>query len=413
MKSTSKKLSGSVIELTVTLDEKEFEEYIEHAKEDFRRGVSIKGFRKGNAPKEIADRAINPEAALENAISTAVRKTLHAITEENEWILIDQPKIELKENEKDNLRGLNYIATITTFPEVKLGDYRKIAKKIRAEKKPIQLDETEIEKSLEWLRKSRSISTLVTRPAKRGDLVDINLETEVDGKKLAGGELTGERFILGESHFIPGFDEKLENHSSDETITFDLTAPKNYWKEDLRDKTLHMKVHLNEVNEQTLPELNDAFIEKLGKDFKTMDDVKKSIREGLTTERELKENERIILKTLDEIGERATIDIPKVMIEKTMNNMFQEFGPHFKESGKSADEIRESLRPGATKNVRNSLVISEIAKVENLTPTPEEVGKEIELQNMSGGKIDPARAYDYSYGIVQNKKVFEFLENLS
>src|SRR3990167_11071625 len=134
MKSSFKKIPGSKIEGEVVLDQSDFKPYWDSAFESAMSNVELKGFRPGTAPKELAEQAVDKDKVFEEAARDAVRRTLDDVVEENKWSLIDQPSIELRPAEL----GLKYKTTLTVFPDIQLGNYKKIAKKILAEKTEIK-----------------------------------------------------------------------------------------------------------------------------------------------------------------------------------------------------------------------------------------------------------------------------------
>jgi FKBP-type peptidyl-prolyl cis-trans isomerase (trigger factor) len=301
MKTNFKKLPGSKIELEVVLDQKEFLPYYQAAYERALSNVHLKGFRPGTAPKELAEKAIDKEEVFNDAAHGAIRWSLDEATKDNGWTLIDTPQIEVSDT-KD--LGITYKATLTIFPEIKLGNYKKIAHKVMGEKKEVQVEPKEVEQTLEWIRNSR----------KEGDKI---------------------------------------------------------------------------------PELNDEFAKSLGK-FQNVEELKKSVNEGILMEKQMKENDRLRLKMLDEIVKSSEVDLPEVMVKKTYENMNAQLGPVLKAGGKSEEEIKKSLEERARNNVASNLVIYKIAQIERLEPTPEEVGEQGD--------------YNYNYGVIQNNKVFAFLE---
>lgn len=151
MKSNFKKIPGSQIQLEVTLEQKEFLPYYQAAYEKALAGVHLKGFRPGTAPKELAESAVDKEAIFSAAAQEAIRWSLDEVTKDNEWTLIDSPKIEVEDAEL----GIKYKATLTVFPEIKLGNYQKIAHRALADKKEVKVEQGEVEKTLEWLQQSR------------------------------------------------------------------------------------------------------------------------------------------------------------------------------------------------------------------------------------------------------------------
>jgi len=402
MKSSFKKIPGSKIEGEVVLDQSDFKPYWDSAFESAMSKVELKGFRPGTAPKELAEQAVDKDKVFEEAARDAVRFSLDKAIEENQWTLIDQPRIELLFGES----GLKYKAILTVFPEIKLGNYKKIAKKIFAEKTEIKVEPAEVERSLDWLRNSRAKTVRVSREARKGDVVDINFESFIDGKAVEERNLKSDKFILGQGHFMPGFEEKLENREEGENLVFSLTAPSDYWQENLRSKNIEFRVKINAVFQRDLPELTDEFVKGLGQ-FQSAEELKKSVYDGLLMEKKQKEQERKKAKILEEIIKDSRIDLPEIMVEKTLSSMIVDLKPMIQSSGKSEEEIRSRLKPRAESNVSNNLVIYKIAKLEHLEPTKEEVEAEARAQN-----LDVQKFYDYSYSVVQNKKVFKYLESL-
>ncbi|HEY4500025.1 MAG TPA: trigger factor [Candidatus Paceibacterota bacterium] len=412
MKYDAKKLPHSQAELQVTLEHKEFLEYYQPIYDRILTSVHLKGFRPGTAPKDLADKAVDKEKVFEEAATEAIRHTLKAIAEEKEWELVDQPKIDIQESET----GLKFKTVLTLFPEIKLGNYQKISKKIFQERKPVTIEEKEIQKSINWLLNTRAKVTRVNRTAEKGDVIDLDFAGSIDGKSLDGASGKADRFVLGEGKFIPGFEEHIIGHKEGDHIAFAITFPADYWKEDLRNKKVDFQTDVRGVFSRELPELNDELVKSLGK-FETVAAFETSVREGIQKEKEEKERDRAQLKILEEVGKDSTIDIPQIMIDRTVKGMEEEYRLH-KGARQNEEELQKSLQEAARKNVINNLVLFQIAKTENLEPNQAEVEKEANdflarSQFEKNPKIDPQRLYDYIYGIVRNKKVFEHLESLA
>ncbi len=411
MKSNFKTAKGSKINVEVSLDNAEVKEYWDREYEREAAKVNLKGFRPGMAPREMVDKAIDKNHVLEHAVGDAIRFSLNKIVEENDWTVIDQPKVEVK-SEPDALdknKGLEYKAEITIFPKVELPDYKKIANKINADKKEVAVTEDEINKSLEWLKKSRATLVRAARPAKIGDVTEVDFETKLDGKILDGGKVEGDKFELGEGKFIPGFEEKLESHKEGDVVEFSLTAPSDYWNKDLQGKKLDFKVTIKAVFDSQLPEVNDDFAKSLGK-FKDVAELKSNISDGLKMEKEMKETEKRRVKIVEDIVKNAKIDVPEVFVERTLDGLLEEYKDALTRAGKSAEDARKNMREAAEKRVVANIAITEIAKLENIEPSKEEIEEESRHHQAEAKDVDVSKYYDYIYGILINRKTFEFLE---
>jgi trigger factor len=225
------------------------------------------------------------------------------------------------------------------------------------------------------LADSRAKTKSVNRQARNNDVIEINF-TE-------NGKEGNDRFILGRGHFLPGFEEQINGHRAGDRLNFSLKAPDDYWKKELRGRSIDFRVVVKNVLERELPEINDEFAKSLGQ-FTTLNDFKKSVSDGLLEEKKLKEKEKVRLAVLKEIAGRAEIDIPQVMFDKMPSK----------------------------EQVSSHLVVYKLAKEQGLEPTEEEVKAEMSKYQPDRVQLDPNRFYDYIYGIIQSRKVFEFLESL-
>jgi trigger factor len=414
MKSSFKKQSGSQVIIEVNLDPGEFDVYWQAAYQRATSSVRVKGFRPGSAPKELAGQAIDREKVFEEAVRAAVRDNIDEIAEEEQWTIIDSPKVEVLEaapvGDRSSGAGLRYRADVTIFPNVSLGDYQSIAKRVLSEQAEVIIGEDEITRTLERLQQSRAKLTRVARPAARGDVIEVAVESSVDGKPIAGGKLTEDRFVLGESRFVPGFDDKIEGHHEGEKVSFTLTIPNDYWKRDLRGKEVLFEVKVRAVFERELSKLNDSFARSIGGGFKTIDDVRKSIREGLVVEREARERNELRRKMIVEIVKTSKIDLPDIMVEHVLAAMIaetKEMAGKDKPLPITEEELRKELRPRAVERLAGRLVIHAVSKAEHLEPNEEEVAAAVRFRN-----LDPNTPHDYSYDIAEQEKVFQFLESL-
>lgn len=414
IKSSFKKLPGSRIALEVTLGSDVFKPFWEREYGRAAAGVQVKGFRPGAAPKQMVDAGINKDQVFEAALQETVRHSLHDIGEEHEWTLIDTPKVEITAGDKllEDSGKLSYKAELTIFPEVAIGDYQSIAKKITAAKKDVIVADDEIEKSFEWLRKSRAPQVRVTRPASYGDSVAIAYTVSFDGKPItADAAPAHDQFTLGEGKFIPGFEDNIVGHKEAEQFSFSLKAPDAYWNKDVQGKQLDFSVTLDGVFAMTLPEANDEFAKSIGS-FATVADLKKSIGDGLRSEKEEKESEKRRAAILQDVVAKTKVDLPEVFVERTLDGMLEELKPTLEGSGKKPEDVRKDLRKAAETRVAGNLVVHEIAKREHLEPTREEIEAESAYQQREGQQLEAGKVYDYIYGVLLNRKVFQFLESV-
>lgn len=429
MKKTIKKLPQSKIEIEVEIPADEWESFLNEAAKELSQSLKIDGFRPGSAPRNIVEREVGLAKILERGSELAVRKTYVNIIIEDKIDAIGQPKITITKLAQGN--PLVFKAEVVVLPEIKLADYAKIAK----EKKPkakgeIEISEEEINKSLEWLQKSRAKFITVLREAKIGDRLEVDFKTSLNGKKVENGESKNHPLILGQSRFVKGFDDNLVGLKEGEEKSFSLIFPENYQQQDLAGKLVDFKVKVNLVQEQELPELNDEFAQSLGS-FENTDKLKENIREGLMLEKEAKEKQNWREAVIDKISAKSEMELPDLLIEQEIEQMIHEIKVNVSNFGlpwekyleslkKTESDIRKEIKPQAEKRAKAMLILREIGKKENIKVTDEEQEKEVSRflrqfpdEKDAKHKIDIEQLKEYTYGIVRNEKVFTILEEMS
>jgi trigger factor len=307
--------------------------------------------------------------------------------------------------------------------DIKLGKY----KGLKVKKNKLEVEEQEIKKALDYLQKSRAKIITVNRSAKKGDRVEVDFEIRQGSVKIEDGTSKNHPLILGEARFLPGFEEELEGMTGGEEKEFVLKAPIDWPDKRIASKNLDFKVKMNLVQQRNLPVIDDEFAKSLG-NFKSLSEVKKSIKQGLFQEKEIKEKERIRIELIEKIAQDSKIEIPNILIEQELEKMLIElkasiesmsldFEKYLKEIKKTADELKKDWQKQAEKRVEIALCLQEIAERENIKVSDEEVKEKInqDLKHHPDIKdveknIDLAVLKEYTKGVLRNKKVFELLE---
>ncbi len=428
MKTDIKKLPQSEIEINFELDPTEWGKFIDEAVHHLSHEVKIEGFRSGHVPRQILEQRVGLGKILEQAADLAVRETWRNFISDKKNEVIGAPEIQILKAAAGN--PFEFKAKTAVMPEVKIGDYQKIAKKTKPQKKKeIKVEEKEITDTLDWLQKSRTKYTGVNRPAQKGDRMEIDFKAKESGQIIDGGESKNHPLILGEGKFVPGFEENLEGMKENEEKKFTLSFPSDFKLKDLAGKTLDFEVKINLVQEPQPPELNDDFVKSLGA-FKDLAALKESIREGLSMEKERQAREVWRLKVLEEITKDFRAELPEILIKVEREKMVQEFEASLAEMGlemetylknikKTLDDIKEEWLPKAKERVRAALILREIARLEKIDVSASEVEEEVnrilarypDIEKVKS-QIDIEQLAEYTKGRLKNEKVFQFLENL-
>ncbi len=420
MKTEIKKLPKSEVELTISLERSEFESYLKKAAAELSSVSPVKGFRPGSAPIEMVEQKVGQARLRAEAASLAAKESYVKAILEHGLEPVNEPKIEIKPPSASG--GLELTAIAPVLPEVRLPDWRAI----KLKKDEVVVSEQEVDSALKTLQRSRASYVTVTRPATKGDRVEIDFTSSVGGAPIDRGESHQHPLILGEGHFMKGFEDEIVGLKEGEKKSFSLEAPHDYYHADLAGKKVDFKVTVRLVQSVSLPEIDDNFAKGTGK-FAGLAELKKSISEGLAEEKGERLREKTRLKMIEKIiGETPVFETPDVTIEREIEKMEGELASSLARMGldrdsylahikKSPAELREYFRPQAEKRVKAALVLAHIAKEEGVEVSDEEVEARVgELLKLTppeeAARLGPEALERHVRGVLRNEKVFEILE---
>ena len=266
-----------------------------------------------------------------------------------------------------------------------------------------------------------------------GDRVEVDFTIKDNGTVIEGGRSENHPVILGDGQFVPGFEEQIVGMEKSGTKHFSLKIPADYYQKTIAGKELDFEVAVKKVEDRTVPKLDDEFAKSLG-NFHSLKELEASINQGLTTEKETKEKDRVHLAILEKIASATEVKVPPELIENRLDAMLRdldnelhqkrmELGLYLAHIKKTQDELRREWRPKAELQAKMGLIARAIAKKEDLSVGEEEVNQELQIvlqqyimsgQGGTGSEalqnIDPEKLKSKIRDTLLNEKVFEFLE---
>ena len=167
-------------------------------------------------------------------------------------------------------------------------------------------------------------------------------------------------------------------------------------------------------------EITDEFVKTMG-DFKDVADFKAKIKENLGKEKEFKLKEKKRMEILEGIAEKASMDIPEILIENELQRMIQEFTHELSRMNmtfenylvqikKTEDDVKKDWTERASKRVVNELLLLEIAKAEKIEAKKEEIEKESKHLEEHYPDSPKERIYAFVEEMIIKEDTFKFLE---
>lgn len=376
------KLEKNMAKLTIEVDAAEFDAAVQKAYLKNRSRMSIPGFRKGKAPRQIIEKMYGEGVFFEDAANAIIPEAYEREVKDCDLEIVSQPDIDVTQIGK----GQNFIFTaeVALKPEVTLGDY----KGIKVEKTEITVTDDEVNEEIEKTRKQNAREINVEdRAAQIGDSVNIDFDGYMDGEQFEGGKATGFDLVLGSHSFIDTFEDQIAGKNIGEEFDVNVTFPEDYQAAELAGKPAVFKCKLNKITANELPELNDEFVQDVS-EFDTVDEYKADVKKTLTENKEKKAKADKEEKVVEAAIENATMDIPQPMIDTQVRQMANEFAQRLQAQGLSIDQYMqftgmdntrfiEQLKPQALKRIQSRLVLEAIVKAENIETTDADLEEEL------------------------------------
>jgi len=365
MKFEIKNLPESQKEILVKFEFAELEPFIKEKAKEKGREIEIKGFRKGKVPEEVVQFLLR-ENFLEEVAQKLIRQTYPKIIEEKKIEVLGPPKIEIIRLAPNN--PFEFKITITVLPEIQLPDYKNIASQVK--KRKVSVEEKEIDETLKWIQKNRAKRYPKEGPAEFGDFLEI----------IWSGE------------------EK----------EFQVTFPHDYFNQALANKKAQIKAKVLKIEKIELPKIDDNWAKSLGK-FQDLQDLRNSIREGIKTEKEQIESQRVQGEILEKISQETSFELLGIS-----------FGEYLKGVNQTEKELKKSLLPEVRAKVKKFLILREIRKRENIQAEEEEIKREADkilarfrTKEEAERNIDPESLREYIRERIENQKTLELLESFA
>nr|MDQ3045491.1 trigger factor [Chloroflexota bacterium] len=381
MKLTVERLPESRARLDITADVDEFSQAMDRAYRKIAREVVLPGFRKGKAPRGIIERTYGRQMFLEEAHTEIMEDLFRKALAQEELVPVGDPEVQITE-----IEPVRFTVTVPVYPTIDPGPYHEA----RVEPADATIDEAAVEEVVNRLRLSQSpwVDPAEPRSPRDGDQVTVDLSVTKESEPFQE-PVEDQLFVLGESNMLDPLVAAIESLAVGETKTFDVSFADDDQtvNELIRGVTLTYTVTLKGLKEREQPELDDAFAQSVS-DSETMDQLRTEIREDLHQGRTAEVRTEVLNAIINQMAEGATIDLPAAMIETEIDNVLETLrrrlakshstlAIYLRATNQTEAQLREELRPEATRRTRNSMLVREIARRERITVSDDEVEREM------------------------------------
>lgn len=393
MKVTQDNVADRQVALTIELESPEVEKYLDRAYKKLAQRMVVPGFRRGKTPRWMVEQLVGKNGLLDEALEFLLPDATEKAMKQENIAWSAPPSVDVAQRDPVVIK-----ATVPLEPTVELGDYTAL----RVPQDPVNVDETQVDKALESLRKEQAPWEIAGRPVHSGDLVNIDLAGSIDGSPFFKQDNMPYIVSLDSDIPLPGFAAALVTLKPQQVSEFDLPIPSDYADKNVAGKMCHLTVKINEVKEQKLPELNDEFAKKAGSGFESVEALKEQLRKNLVANESNRARQAYEDKVIHAAIEQAKIELPPLLVKHEARHMLEEqveamarqglkFADYMARTGKSLEDVEKEFEEPARDRLTHSLIIRKIADAENIEVSSEEINTELaamvrQVEQQSGGR---------------------------
>lgn len=388
MKTTVDKLSDTRVKLTVNVPFAELDQEIDQAYAAIAQQVSIPGFRKGKAPRQLIDARFGRGPILEQVVNDMLPSRYEQAVKENDLKVIGQPDVDISKIEDKDF--VEFTAEVDIRPEFEIPDFSKISVTVPA----LKADEEDVDKVLEELAERFGELKDTKRKMKTGDYAIIDITAEIDGEKIEDASTEGLSYRIGDDDLIKGLDTALRGMKTGEDNEFTSTIQSGEHK----DEEATIKVHVQQSKERKLPAMDDEFAQ-MASEFDTMDELRESTKTQVEETKKAEQAAQIRDEVLKSALSEVEFELPQSVVDEQAHSQLHQIlgqlahdekalAQLLEAQGTSRGEFDKQTREQAEESVRTQLFLDAVAEKEEPEVSQQELTDHILFTAQSYG-MDP------------------------
>jgi trigger factor len=378
--------------LNVSVPQEKIETEVDSRLKRLARTAKLHGFRPGKVPLKIVTQQYGPQVRQE-VIEDVLKKNFSEAIREKNLRVAGYPRFESKSATEDTAH-FEFSATFEVYPDIVLGDLSGVG----LERPVVQVTSSDVDKTLEVLRKQRVEFEPAERPAQAGDRINIDYSGVIDGVEFPGGKAENFSLVLGEGRLLKDFEEPLIGMSGGQSKTFEVAFPADYHGKEVAGKTATFEVKLNGVEAARLPEVDAEFARALGVADGDIEKMRSEIKANLEREVFKRVNAKLKEQVMQVLLETTSVQPPKALVEMELERLMQDARNDLASRGMSDRNVplpRDLLQERAEHRVKLGLILGELVKAHGLHPKPEQVRAVVE--DMAQSYENPAEVVKWHY----------------
>jgi trigger factor len=378
--------------ITVTLPEDIVQPKLNQAYDKLKKETKMKGFRRGKVPLSVIVKYYKAQVEAETGEKLVQDNYFDAVEKQGVDPIVHPEIQNVKYNEDGSF---TFIAEVDVRPKFEIVQY----KGLEVEKEDILVTDEEIQLELAEMQKNLAVLRSVTdRPIQKDDIVVVDFQGFHEGAPMPQVKNDNYSIEVGSGKMGVEFEEKLIGMNRNEEGTQEVDFPESHPNPLIKGKKVEFRITVKDIKERVLAELNDEFAKDAGEEFKTLDELKASIKERITKKREERAEGAITDKIMQKLLALHDFEVPKRLVAfeieqmiKQTQQQLEQSGMSLEAAGLSREKLAEQNAEMASKRVRGDFILKKIAEIEEIKVEEEDMERGLkrigDMYNMPVSKV--------------------------
>jgi trigger factor len=415
MQISANQLSPVLLELNVEIDADRVRAELDKAYQELARGATVRGFRRGKAPRKVLRHMFGARVAADVA-QRLVDETYAKAVDEQKVQAVSRPAIEsqaVNENEP-----FSYKARVEILPKIDSVVYEGF----KVKRPSVDVPADKLQEELKAVQRANSTLEPAgeSHVAASGDVATVDFTVSVDGRAIKDASADNLDLELGQSVVLPEIEQALLGQRPPFAADVEVNIPATSNHPDLKGKKATFSIVLRDLKTRVLPPIDDEFAKDLG-DFENLAALEKSISDDLKKRLDEAADNAVAQALVTELVKANPIQVPPTLVQQQMRVTEQEVVRQARAQGRGQQlppEVRQSIAQDSEIKVRAGLLMAEIAKSKGIQVGAADIDEGLKgLAEQTGKNLAKLKA-EYStqqkremlVGMILENKVLDIIE---
>ena len=369
--------------VTVTIAREDVDRYFDDAVGELMPKASVPGFRPGRAPRRLVESRFRDEVT-DQIKGSLLLDSMTQITESEKLSAISEPDFDIDAVEVPKEGPMTFEFDIEVRPEFDMPDWKGLV----IEKPMREFTDDDVRTQLTQALSRYGMLTPHDGPVEEGDHVVVDLTFRYEGEVVSeASEQTIQ--VLPTVSFRDGnlkaFDKLMLGAKEGDTKESTILVSEDSPNDELRGKEVEASLQVLEVKRLELPELDDAFLTRIG-GFQSEGDLLDVVRTDLERQLAYHQNQQIRQQITATLTESADWELPPDMLKRQAQRELDRAIMELRSSGFTDEQIRAQtniLRQNSQEVTATALkehfILEKIAEDEEIDAEPADYDMEISL----------------------------------